>query len=836
MSQTRRRLELTFTSDWHIGTGAGIPGSVDRQVLRDGDGLPYVPGKTLTGILRDAAEWVADTRDQLEGGDRWQKALISLFGEQPENYYNMNIPAPREAQSAKIGVGSARLGKDVRRCIIGADRAGKDSGLTLSSALVQVHPGVKIDPATGRAKDDHLFSTERARWDCALYADVTILDGKLDKLDPDEEALLDDAIKAVRRIGGKRRRGAGLCRLAWKDKAFVAGPIEHDDNEALFDLKDIRQNDGPVTLDVRLTARQPIIINRKNIGNAIETDTEIPGTALLSYYAQEVLSPLGNNTLRKAIMNGELSAGTFLPEIEGRRALPVPLCLVEEKEERDGIKRIINGLRERTDPGRQTKELRSGYVIPNEKDMTYHAASDQKIIRTHNTIEDDVQRPTENVGGLFTYEAIQTGKTFRGTLKIGDGLWKNIRGRDDILDKLSLDKHTFGRSRKDEYGRALLECQGVVEDRAGDDERLSQAGLIEGRTDKARDKRYLVVYLASDLLLRDEANGYSVKVEDVKKALERALEIKLRDVPAEEWTKIKQKDDKDILISPLGGPRGHSVRTGRRESWQRSWNLPRPSLVYFKAGSVLLFKVMNPDKWDEDKARQLVRKGIGERRAEGYGRLILNPPFLCGEGGKVARPDKQDKSEEGPREDDSITLSEERGFVIALAQDAVKRRFRQLARQEAYNIVREHKNALPNDDIFKEHPGVKWLHHPSSSQFGALREAAATIEPDKDGKNGRAIFLNWVESVKKHTEKEDRWNDKWCNMFASLGNEPHGVWRLRPAFEKLREVAMRQAILNEEALDKMSPGLLGAFLDILCEAFFDETKRKGQDDERVNER
>ena len=56
-------LKLTFESDWHIGSGAGIPGNVARQVLRGAGGLPYVPGKTLTGILRDAAEWIADTRD-----------------------------------------------------------------------------------------------------------------------------------------------------------------------------------------------------------------------------------------------------------------------------------------------------------------------------------------------------------------------------------------------------------------------------------------------------------------------------------------------------------------------------------------------------------------------------------------------------------------------------------------------------------------------------------------------------------------------------------------------------------------------------------------------------
>ena len=81
-----RYLRLTFDFDWHVGSGAGIPGSVDRQVLRDEEGFPYVPGKTLTGILRDAAKWIAGTRDAAEGGDRWKKALIGLFREQPETH------------------------------------------------------------------------------------------------------------------------------------------------------------------------------------------------------------------------------------------------------------------------------------------------------------------------------------------------------------------------------------------------------------------------------------------------------------------------------------------------------------------------------------------------------------------------------------------------------------------------------------------------------------------------------------------------------------------------------------------------------------------------------
>ena len=58
-------LPPTFTvrvhmlSDWIVGTGEGRVGEVDATVRRDGDGLPFVPAKTLTGIWRDACEQVA---------------------------------------------------------------------------------------------------------------------------------------------------------------------------------------------------------------------------------------------------------------------------------------------------------------------------------------------------------------------------------------------------------------------------------------------------------------------------------------------------------------------------------------------------------------------------------------------------------------------------------------------------------------------------------------------------------------------------------------------------------------------------------------------------------
>ncbi|MCU0288996.1 MAG: RAMP superfamily CRISPR-associated protein, partial [Acidobacteria bacterium] len=47
---------LLFLSDWHIGSGTGMPGIVDNGVLKDSQNLPVITGKTIKGITRDALE------------------------------------------------------------------------------------------------------------------------------------------------------------------------------------------------------------------------------------------------------------------------------------------------------------------------------------------------------------------------------------------------------------------------------------------------------------------------------------------------------------------------------------------------------------------------------------------------------------------------------------------------------------------------------------------------------------------------------------------------------------------------------------------------------------
>lgn len=69
------------------------------------------------------------------------------------------------------------------------------------------------------------------------------------------------------------------------------------------------------------------------------------------------------------------------------------------------------------------------------------------------------------------------------------------------------------------------------------------------------------------------------------------------------------------------------ARTQRRDSWQSAWQLPRDSVIGLAAGSVLRVRVIsgvvNAAAWND-----LLRRGLGERRAEGFGEVLADAPLL----------------------------------------------------------------------------------------------------------------------------------------------------------------------------------------------------------------
>ena len=45
---------ITFLSDWHAGSGLSSGAEADAVVIKDSNNLPYLPGKTIKGLVKDA--------------------------------------------------------------------------------------------------------------------------------------------------------------------------------------------------------------------------------------------------------------------------------------------------------------------------------------------------------------------------------------------------------------------------------------------------------------------------------------------------------------------------------------------------------------------------------------------------------------------------------------------------------------------------------------------------------------------------------------------------------------------------------------------------------------
>lgn len=635
---------ITMESDWHIGSGAGIPGNVDRLVIRDSDGFPYIPAKALTGIWRDACEQVALGLDGGNESGTWNKYVQFLFGDQPSlNKDSLTLELPI---SAALVIRPATLPQEIKKTILSRK---KEAQQALKDAITFIKASNSINRQTGCTEEKFLRYEELVRLGSRLKAECTL---NLDSL-PDENqkqtalALLIAGAKFVEKLGGKRRRGAGKCTVQveqehaaewinWIDKTYVKKEIEPP--EPKFERETSQSNTSNsqnqaqtngtwVKIPLTITTKLPVIIKNRTVGNVVETLDYIPGSNLLPIIAKK-LGKLGFD-VGKAIANKDLIITNATIQINKQPGKPVPLALYYEKMN-GGFKKgrgIYNKFRD-AEPEQQLKPYRQGYIgfgTDNQPLPDYTEVN--KIIQTHNTIEDKSQRPTEEIGGIYSYQAIESGTVLCAELRIkksvfpeniinSDSTKKEKKGKrrgkrnkgnkntqrstDNFLARLKTEldsifksTETIGTSKKDDYG--------LVEITVGqpDDQIDKNSGNQE-----AYNK--LIVWLLSDTLVRNHNLRPTISVDDFQEVLQRELNIKLTSL------------DKVF------------IRQRRTESWQKRWSLPRPSLVGLMAGSCMEFIVqgnLDPDILHK-LLSQLEITGIGERTVEGYGQLCFNHSLL----------------------------------------------------------------------------------------------------------------------------------------------------------------------------------------------------------------
>ena len=175
------KYKIEFFSNWHCGSGLAAGADVDALVVKDAEGLPYVPGKTIKGLLREAAE-------ELNGTSSLLNKIFGLSGEAKLSDSETSRVGESFFSNAILPEGSAIIASN------------------LIPHLYQTFASTSIDEESGIAKDNTLRRIETVIPCC--------LEGEIRNIPEIGTALLEEAMQFIKRMGTGRNRGYGRCKIS----------------------------------------------------------------------------------------------------------------------------------------------------------------------------------------------------------------------------------------------------------------------------------------------------------------------------------------------------------------------------------------------------------------------------------------------------------------------------------------------------------------------------------------------------------------------------------------------------------------------------------------------
>jgi CRISPR/Cas system CSM-associated protein Csm3 (group 7 of RAMP superfamily) len=158
--------KIEFYTYWHCGSGLSGGTTTDALVIKDRDGLPFVPAKTIKGHLREMANLLDKEFEKVCFGEADNKEGVCYFS-------NAILQDEISPQDAKF--------------------------------LYDTISFTAIDKESKTAIDDSLRSMEAT-------VPLTLVGEILDT--PEEyKNMMEKALKMVKRVGMKRHRGFGRCSI-----------------------------------------------------------------------------------------------------------------------------------------------------------------------------------------------------------------------------------------------------------------------------------------------------------------------------------------------------------------------------------------------------------------------------------------------------------------------------------------------------------------------------------------------------------------------------------------------------------------------------------------------
>lgn len=174
--------KIQFYSDWHCGSGLAAGADVDALVVKDKNNLPFIPGKTIKGLLREAIE---DIYSFSKVSNERIQTFIQTFG------YSTN----KEQSTGCAFFTNAEIESDIANTIIAS---------YTHKYLYRAITSTAID-SEGVAKDNSLRRME-------VVVPCT-LQGRIINIPDNMEEDIKMGLKYIKRLGQNRNRGLGRCKI-----------------------------------------------------------------------------------------------------------------------------------------------------------------------------------------------------------------------------------------------------------------------------------------------------------------------------------------------------------------------------------------------------------------------------------------------------------------------------------------------------------------------------------------------------------------------------------------------------------------------------------------------
>ena len=176
------KYRIEILSDWHIGSGLDSGSEADALVLKDENSLPFIPGKTLKGLFKNALQEISEVQPEV------------ITREDIHRIFGGNTKGDKTIKG-KAFFNNAELTDDDKKEIIANN---------LSSHLYRNIASTKINK-NGVAEKSSLRTIE-------VCIPVN-LEGEIIVSDEKAKTIMRKAFMWTRHIGVSRNRGLGRCRI-----------------------------------------------------------------------------------------------------------------------------------------------------------------------------------------------------------------------------------------------------------------------------------------------------------------------------------------------------------------------------------------------------------------------------------------------------------------------------------------------------------------------------------------------------------------------------------------------------------------------------------------------